>query len=104
VVREFDAALARIVQWQWDELVRETAKTIPRAKTDAKVVVAFRLHSDGRVSELRVEETGGLDSVWTGACYYAIQKSAPFRPWSVEMGRQVGREYRALRLIFHYTP
>jgi TonB family protein len=62
------------------------------------VTVHFRIHKNGQVSDLKVEETSGIRSLDMSALR-AIQSSAPFPP----LPRAYEDEYLGIYLIFEHS-
>jgi hypothetical protein len=65
------------------------------------VGIEFRLHYDGRITDVRVveQDVGELLSLY---CRRAVSDPAPFAPWPTEMRQMVGRDYRDVRFTFYY--
>ncbi len=63
-----------------------------------QVTVHFRIHRDGQVSDLKVEETSGIRSLDMSALR-AIQSSAPFPP----LPRAYEDDYLGIYLIFEHS-
>src|SRR6266699_176270 len=85
------------VQQCWDNILDETiSPTRP-----GKVIVEFRLHSDGYVTDVRILETnvGEMQSLF---CQRAIEKPAPFARWPDGMQNELGRNNRLLKFTFYY--
>jgi hypothetical protein len=93
----YDAAIIRAIQQRWYDILDEST-ILTRS---GKVVVEFRIHHDGRVTDLRVidQDVGELLSLF---CRRAISDPAPFAPWPSDMRRMVGRDYRDVRFTFYY--
>jgi hypothetical protein len=94
---EYDGAIIRAIEQRWYGILDESA-FVTRS---GKVVVEFRIHYDGRVTDLKVveQDVGELLSLY---CRRAISDPAPFGPWPSDMRRMVGRDYRDVRFTFHY--
>ena len=93
----YDWALIAAVQQCWYNILDETiTPTRP-----GKVIVEFRLHSDGYVTDVRVLETsvGEMQSLF---CERAIEKPAPFARWPDGMQKELGRNNRLLKFTFYY--
>jgi hypothetical protein len=93
----YDWALIAAVQQCWYNILDETiSPTRP-----GKVVVEFRLHSDGYVTDVRILETnvGEMQSLF---CQRAIEKPAPFARWPDGMQKELGRNNRLLKFTFYY--
>jgi outer membrane biosynthesis protein TonB len=67
-----------------------------------KVVVEFRLHPDGRITDLRMAENEMSDLLGL-ICAQAIREPAPYRPWPEEMRRDIPKEYRDVTFTFYYS-
>jgi len=94
----YDEAFIRAVQNRWYDLIDERRFA---AAVTGKVVVAFRLNSDGRVTHARIEETN-VDLIMSHICQKAIEDPAPYEAWPSDMRRMVGATYRELRFSFIY--
>jgi outer membrane biosynthesis protein TonB len=95
----YDAKIIAAIQQHWYELLDE--RNVVRSDS-GKVVLTFRLHSNGRVTEMRVMENGVSD-ILALLCQQAITGPAPYEPWPDDMRRLVGAEYREVRFTFHYN-
>jgi hypothetical protein len=93
----YDAAIIRAIQQRWYDILDEST-ILTRS---GKVVVEFRIHFDGRVTDLRVidQDVGELLSLF---CRRAISDPAPFAAWPSDMRRMVGKDYRDVRFTFYY--
>jgi hypothetical protein len=92
----YDEAFIRAVQNRWYDLIDER-----RPAGSGRVVVAFRLNSDGRVTHARIEETN-VDLIMTHICQKAIEDPSPYEAWPSDMRRMVGATYRELKFSFIY--
>ena len=68
--------------------------------TSARVVVRFRIQSDGRVDEVTILHSTASE-VATLICQLALTKRSPFRPWTEEMIQVFGQE-RVMEVAFSY--
>jgi hypothetical protein len=93
----YDWALVAAVQQCWYNILDETMTPTP----PGKVVVEFRLHSDGYVTDVRILETnvGEIQSLF---CQRAIEKPAPFARWPEGMQRELGKNNRLVKFAFYY--
>jgi hypothetical protein len=93
----YDAAIIHAIQQRWYDILDES--TI--LSRSGKVVIEFRIHFDGRVTDLRVidQDVGELLSLF---CRRAISDPAPFAPWPSDMRRMVGKDFRDVRFTFYY--
>jgi hypothetical protein len=93
----YDWALIAAVQQCWYNILDDTiSPTRP-----GKVIVEFRLHSDGYVTDVRIAETN-VGEMQTLFCQRAIEKPAPFARWPEAMQKELGRNYRLLKFTFYY--
>jgi hypothetical protein len=94
----YDQAVVSRIERQWYQLLDNGRVKI--LKTGV-VVVYFRLHADGTVSDLKLEK-----DAFGGLCSYlaevAIVQSAPFPAWPPDMVRTVDKNYREITFTFHY--
>lgn len=94
----YDFALVEAVQQCWYRLLDEQ-----RYASDyrGKVVLQFRLHHDGSVTELRVVENsaGPIPGL---ICETAVDKPKPFERFPVHMRRMVG-DTREIQFTFYYN-
>ena len=68
--------------------------------TSARVVVQFRIHSDGTIDEVKVLHSTASE-IATLICQTALTKRSPFRPWTEEMVKVFGQE-RVIAVEFSY--
>jgi len=95
----YDAAIIAAIQKRWYDLLGEREFA---ANYSGKVVLEFRLNSDGRVTEMKVDETN-VTELLALLCQRAVQDPAPFAPWPADLRRLVGKEYREVRFTFYYN-
>ena len=92
----YDQAIIQAIQSRWYSLL-ETRPT-PRGR----VVVEFRMHFDGRVSDVKVDEAD-VGEMYSLFCQKAIQDPAPFPRWPSDMRRQMQADYRDVKFTFFYN-
>jgi hypothetical protein len=98
----YDAALIDAVTQCWYNYIDEQHYALDR---QGRVIVQFRLHSDGSVTDLKLvgdtvdDNVGG---VWAYICQAAIEKAAPFASWPSDMLHQIGSNFREVRFTFYY--
>lgn len=95
---EYDSAFIDAIAYRWYSLLdrREYA-----SDSRGKVVLQFILHQDGRISDMNVaENTAG--EMLSLICMMAVEQSAPFNPWPIEMRRVLG-ENRRIQFTFYYN-
>jgi hypothetical protein len=67
------------------------------------VVLHFRLHSDGRVSNMTVRRNDVSDFLAT-LCEQAVLDFSPFQKWPIEMRAQLHSDYHDITFTFKYVP
>lgn len=93
----YDAAIIASIQQRWFDILDEGGSST----RTGKVGIEFRLHYDGRITDVRVvdQDVGELLTLY---CRRAVSDPAPFAPWPSEMRQMVGRDYRDVRFTFYY--
>jgi hypothetical protein len=94
----YDSVFISMVQACWYQSLDEINYVGDRR---GKVVVTFRLHFDGRISEVKVVEDSVGDML-SLLCQRAVLKPSPFPPWPRDMRQIVGNNYREVRFSFYY--
>src|SRR5687768_4951155 len=94
----YDNVFIGIVQERWYNLLENNRFMMDRR---GKVVVTFRLHYDGRITQLETDENGVGDLLGL-LCQKAILDPAPFPKWPTEMRQRVEVDYRDVRFTFYY--
>jgi hypothetical protein len=92
---DYDAEFIDAVQTHWFQLL-EKVTVIP-----GTVVLEFRLHPDGRITDMKIIENGASELLGV-VCEQAILEPAPYRPWPIEMQRDIPQGFRDLRFTFYY--
>ncbi len=95
----YDAAIIAAIQKRWYDLLESRSFA---ASYSGKVILEFRLNSDGRVTDMKVSENG-VTEILGLLCQRAVQDPAPFAPWPADLRRLVGKEYRDVRFTFYYN-
>jgi outer membrane biosynthesis protein TonB len=95
----YDALIIAAIQKRWYDLL---ASRDYAANYSGKVIVEFRLNSDGRVTDMKVTENS-VTEILALLCQRAVQDPAPFEPWPADLRRMVGRNYREVRFTFYYN-
>jgi hypothetical protein len=93
----YDAALVDAIASRWYTLLDERDYA---SDSRGKVVLQFRLHYDGRVTEMNMtENTAG--TVLGLLCQKAVLDPAPFAAWPSDMRRTLG-DTRNIQFTFYY--
>jgi len=95
----YDRAIIEAVQNRWYYLL--DSGNFARERT-GKVVLEFRLHSDGKITDM-IEVENTVDLLLSLLCQKAIQDPAPYPAWPSDMRRKLGADYRDVRFTFYYN-
>ena len=96
---EYDRAIIYAVQARWYALLDSKNYA---GEANGKLSLEFRLHQDGRVTDLKVKEQS-VDEIYSIICQRAILDNAPFEKWPPDMRRMIGEEYREVTFTFYYN-
>jgi hypothetical protein len=94
----YDAAFIAAVQQRWYDLL----DSYTGVQQSGRVVVEFRLHYDGRISDLSVSDRD-VTEILTWLCQRAINDPAPYAKWPDDMRRAIGNNTREVRFTFYYN-
>ncbi|MBI5799300.1 MAG: hypothetical protein HZA92_01055 [Verrucomicrobia bacterium] len=92
----YDAAIIQAIQQRWHDLLE--SRPTPRGK----VVLEFRLHFDGRVTDMKVNDAD-VGDLYALFCQKAVQDPAPYPRWPSDMRRQLAADHRDVRFTFYYN-
>jgi len=92
----YDRSLCGAIGRRWLGLLEQT-KTV---RTHETIMVAFVLHADGSISDLRVAEPP-TSEVAPLLCLRAVEDTVPYPPWPAEMRKHYGAQ-RALLFSFQF--
>lgn len=95
----YDSAIIYAVQNRWYYLLESGGFARDRS---GKVLLEFKLHYDGRVTELKVIENS-VDELLCLLCQKAILDPAPFERWPTDLRRLVGADFRVVTFTFYYN-
>ena len=95
---EYSSRLTAAVQARWYFLLDEQRYALERT---GKVVVTFRLHPDGTVSEIKTRSSsvGEIMSTW---CELAIEQPAPYGRWPSQLLHEIGSDPITVTFTFNY--
>jgi outer membrane biosynthesis protein TonB len=93
----YDAALVDAIASRWYTLLDERDYA---SDSRGKVVLQFRLHYDGRVTEMNMTENSA-GQVLGLLCQKAVLDPAPFAVWPSDMRRTLG-DVRNIQFTFYY--
>ncbi len=94
----YDAALIYAVQNRWYALL--DAKGFA-GESVGKVNLQFRLHYDGRVSDMQVL-SATVDDLLSIICQRAILDNSPYDRWPTAMRNEIGADFRDVTFTFFY--
>jgi len=94
---EYDAALVAAITQRWYDLLDSQRFALDRT---GKVVLQFRLHYDGTVSDMTVAQNSVGDLLGY-VCQKAVNDPAPFAKWPSEMRFKLG-DSRDIQFTFYY--
>ncbi|MBL9138270.1 MAG: hypothetical protein JNK85_20545 [Verrucomicrobiales bacterium] len=95
----YDEALIMAVQNRWFTLLDERRFA---GGVTGKVVVKFKLHSDGSVRIVEPTESS-VDALMTSLCVRAVRDPSPYEKWPSEMLRLIGSNSREVKFTFFYN-
>jgi hypothetical protein len=94
----YDRALIEAVSQRWYSLLDQNDYV---SNSRGKVVVHFRLHPDGRITEVSVAENTAGEMLGL-LCERAILDPQPFASWPADMRRLLGST-RSIQFTFYYN-
>lgn len=95
---DYNYRLVQAVQERWYQLLDERKFALERS---GKVVIKFRLHMDGTVSDVRTDQSTVGDT-YSFLCELAIMQPAPYGKWPSEVRRLIGRDTHDVTFTFNY--
>lgn len=95
----YDAQVVAAIQERWFTLLDQRNYASDRS---GKVVLEFKLHYDGRVTDLKVVQHT-VDELLSLLCQKAVLDPAPYARWPAEMRRLVNGDFREVRFTFFYN-
>jgi len=94
----YDAAIIAAIQKRWFDLLEEINYA---GGHTGRVVLEFRLTSDGRITHMAVAENT-VGEMLCLICQRGVLDPAPYAPWPSDMRRLVQADYRDVRFTFYY--
>ncbi len=95
---QYDAELIAAVQVHWYDLLDSMSGAGYRS---GRVVLEFRLHYDGRITDMKVVENS-VGETGSLLCQKAVLDPAPYDKWPREMRLSIDKDYRDLKFAFFY--
>jgi hypothetical protein len=93
----YDAALVEAISQRWWTLLDERDYA---SDSRGKVVLQFRLHYDGRITDMNVADNSAGEVLGL-ICQKAVLDPAPFAAWPSDMRRTLG-DTRSIQFTFYY--
>jgi hypothetical protein len=94
---DYDREFIDAVRSRWFQLLEN--RTVDRS---GKVVVQFRMLPDGRITNLQTTENDMTELLGI-ICQRAIFDPAPYRPWPLDMRRDIPNDFRDVTFTFYYS-
>ena len=95
----YDQAIIYAVQARWYALLDSKNYA---GEANGKIALEFRLHQDGRVTDLKVNQQS-VDEIYSIICQRAILDNAPYEKWPPDMRRMIQKDYRDVTFTFYYN-
>jgi hypothetical protein len=95
-IGDYLGTMAEAVQQRWDQLLKNQT-----ADTYGKVVLQFRLHPNGRVTDMKLVRNE-VSNLLETTCEQAILDPAPYQVWPREMRLDVPTDYYDITFTFYY--
>jgi hypothetical protein len=97
VTGDYDRIFVDAVQERWDFLLQSQSAATPVGE----VRVEFKLHYDGRITDMKVVRNSVSD-FYSLLCQKAILDNSPYARWSPEMRRELAGDTREVTFTFFY--
>jgi hypothetical protein len=88
--------MADAVEQKWYQLLKDQT-----TGTYGKVVLQFRVHPDGRVTDMK-RVRNEVSDLLEMTCEQAVFDPAPYQPWPREMRLEVPSDYYEITFTFYY--
>ncbi len=102
-VDAYDLIVYDRVERKWHDMldVLSTRSSASLQYSSGKVKVAFRIHPNGRITDIKIVERT-VSYLQTTACVEAMKNAKDVPPWPAEVGKNIGRDYQDLTVTFYY--
>jgi hypothetical protein len=94
----YDATLLDVIRSRWYGLLDQVSYKNYRRGI---VVIQFRLHDDGRITDLKTAEST-VSEMLVVLCQKAVFDRAPFDKWPEEMRQSGVKDFRDIAMTFYY--
>lgn len=95
----YDRAVIQAIEERWFQLLEENAFSGERV---GKVILEFKLHSDGNVTDMKVVETS-VGEVLALLCRRAVTDPSKYEKWPSDMRLLYSSGFREVRFTFYYN-
>jgi hypothetical protein len=92
----YEEQMAEAIKDRWYQLLDKIS-----ANASGKVVVKFKLHPDGRVTEVKTIQNG-VTELLGSFCEQAIYDPEPYQPWPREMRIEIPADTIEFQFTFYY--
>ena len=96
---DYDKALVASIEKRWFDLLDSLQV---RDFRQGKVVVGFRLHADGSVTDLRMLQNATTELLGV-VCVKSIMDGAPYPVWPAPIRQVIEKDYREVQFAFHFN-
>jgi len=97
-IGSYDKEMVNCITRRWEDLLKKHRYNYDR---QGVVVIEFREHQNGNVSNFHTKQND-VGVLLGLLCEESIQQCAPFSPWSPDMVRMIGTDYRQITFTFNY--
>lgn len=95
--KTYDDGLIDVINHQWEKTMDESNLFSHHGE---RAVIRFKLHSDGHFSDITVAQPS-TNQEFNSLCINVISTVSTYKPWSADMKRLIGIEYRDVTLTFN---
>jgi hypothetical protein len=92
----YDEQVVAAIKARWYQLLENRSPNAP-----GKVVVEFRMHPDGRITDVKVTQNE-VSELLAIICQQAILDPAPYPPWPKQMRLDIPADVRDVQFTFYY--
>jgi hypothetical protein len=97
VLGDYDRDMIAAVDARWHALLADRETFVP-----GKVVLEFKLHTDGRITDMKVTSNEVTDLL-SLICEQAVLDPAPFKPWPDKMRQEISAPRDVVFTFFYYN-
>jgi hypothetical protein len=97
VLGEYDADFIAAVDSRWRQLLENQQATVP-----GKVVLEFKLHPDGRITDMKMTANEVSDLLGL-ICQQAVLDHGPYKPWPDKMRQELSDPREVVFTFYYYN-